>query len=297
MLSAYQVCLEPVPASVSLQAIRDALAPQHAERVTLKATEQADTMQVIVDMASAEDQAALLLRNPLTLGQATVHMASIPSGIDAPVTPSQGIGLQKKTWAHVVRQGAPTAHTSNDTAPVQRNLYILNLPLDVSEDDLKCLFTPFGEVEHSVILAMLDTQARRRGFVDMDTPQSAQAAVRAMDGYVWHGYPLEVSYALIQRQATPAITPNSITSPWILVDGLVTTAILDEADVHALLAPYANVTKIEFPTFHSLDPASTFGVRVCLASTEEAQQVHTALDGASMHGYIVSIKPASGDTS
>ena len=144
---------------------------------------------------------------------------------------------------------------------------------------------------------MLDTQARRRGFVDMDTPQSAQAAVRAMDGYVWHGYPLEVSYALIQRQATPAITPNSITSPWILVDGLVTTAILDEADVHALLAPYANVTKIEFPTFHSLDPASTFGVRVCLASTEEAQQVHTALDGASMHGYIVSIKPASGDTS
>ncbi|PWN28973.1 hypothetical protein BDZ90DRAFT_213140, partial [Jaminaea rosea] len=72
------------------------------------------------------------------------------------------------------------------------NLYVLNLPLDATTDQLASLFSSHGTVVHCVILAMLDAQARRRGFIDMSSPVEAKEAIECLNGYVWNGYPIEV---------------------------------------------------------------------------------------------------------
>ncbi|PWN48370.1 RNA-binding domain-containing protein, partial [Violaceomyces palustris] len=79
-----------------------------------------------------------------------------------------------------------------EVPPAHKNLYVLNLPLDVTTDQLAALFATYGTVVHCVILAMLDAQARRRGFIDMSSPQEAKEAIEGLNGFVWHGYPIEV---------------------------------------------------------------------------------------------------------
>lgn len=92
---------------------------------------------------------------------------------------------------------------SDFAAPTHKNLYVLNLPLDATTDQLAALFGSFGAVSHCVILAMLDAQARRRGFIDMGAASEAKAAIEGLNGFVWHGYPIEVSYAIVQRSGGP----------------------------------------------------------------------------------------------
>lgn len=108
------------------------------------------------------------------------------------------------------RQSCKAANFSNDTAPVHKNLYVLNLPLDATTDQLAALFNAHGAVVHCVILAMLDAQARRRGFIDMATPQEAKEAIESLNGYVWNGYPIEVSYAIVQRSGGPLTGPDVV---------------------------------------------------------------------------------------
>lgn len=85
----------------------------------------------------------------------------------------------------------------------QRNLYVLNLPLDATTDQFEALFRQFGLVEHAVILATLDHLARRRGFILMSNAAQAKAAIDNLNGHVWHHYRIEVSFAIVQRSGTP----------------------------------------------------------------------------------------------
>ncbi|SPO19900.1 uncharacterized protein UTRI_00299_B [Ustilago trichophora] len=85
----------------------------------------------------------------------------------------------------------------------QRNLYVLNLPLDATTDQFEALFAQYGSVEHAVILATLDHLARRRGFILMSDPAQARAAIENLNGHVWHHYRIEVSFAIVQRSGTP----------------------------------------------------------------------------------------------
>ena len=75
----------------------------------------------------------------------------------------------------------------------RRNLYVLGLPFDLSEcvacfvnasilqllyrTELTAIFSNFGTVSHSVILATVDNSSRRRGFVVMSTHVEAKAAM------------------------------------------------------------------------------------------------------------------------
>lgn len=85
----------------------------------------------------------------------------------------------------------------------QRNLYVLNLPLEATTDQFEELFSRFGLVEHAVILATLDHLARRRGFILMSHPAQARAAIENLNGHQWHNYRIEVSFAIVQRSGTP----------------------------------------------------------------------------------------------
>jgi len=56
---------------------------------------------------------------------------------------------------------------------------MLNLRI---RDEFEELFAPYGNVEHSVIMATLDQFNRRRGFVVLSTHQEACVAIRALSG-------------------------------------------------------------------------------------------------------------------
>ena len=99
--------------------------------------------------------------------------------------------------------GSSAQPSRSEAVAGHKNLYVLNLPLDVTTDQLAGLFGRYGTVVHCVILAMLDAQARRRGFIDMAQSSEAKEAIEGLNGFVWHGYPIEVSYAIVQRSGGP----------------------------------------------------------------------------------------------
>jgi cold-inducible RNA-binding protein len=75
-------------------------------------------------------------------------------------------------------------------------IYVGNLSYDVSEDDLKEQFTPFGEVTSVSIPIDRDSgRSRGYGFVDMPNREQAEAAILALNGKSFRNRPLTVNEA------------------------------------------------------------------------------------------------------
>ena len=84
-----------------------------------------------------------------------------------------------------------------------RNLYVLNLSLEMTNSELERLFSVFGEVSHVCIMAVLDNLGRRRAFVDMATGEAARSAISSLNGTTVQGYRLDISFAIVQRSGGP----------------------------------------------------------------------------------------------
>lgn len=138
----------------------------------------------------------------LALSDRASPLSPTTTATSAAGTPSSG--------PHTPSPHGPRSFSPQGGLPAHKNLYILNLPLDATTDQLAALFGHHGTVVHCVILAMLDAQARRRGFIDMASPSEARTAIESLNGYVWNGYPIEVSYAIVQRSGGPLSGPNIV---------------------------------------------------------------------------------------
>ncbi len=78
---------------------------------------------------------------------------------------------------------------------MSKKLFVGNLPFDVSEDDVRNLFTPFGVVESVTLVADRETgRLRGFGFVEM-APEAADAAIAALDKTDFGGRSLNVNEA------------------------------------------------------------------------------------------------------
>lgn len=78
---------------------------------------------------------------------------------------------------------------------MSKKLFVGNLPFDVSEDDVRNLFTPFGTVESVTLVADRETgRLRGFGFVEME-PEAAAAAIAALDKTDFGGRSLNVNEA------------------------------------------------------------------------------------------------------
>jgi len=74
-------------------------------------------------------------------------------------------------------------------------LYVGNLPWSASEDDLKDLFSPVGEVLSAKLITDRETgRSRGFGFVEMETAD-ANAAISQLNGQDYGGRPLRVNEA------------------------------------------------------------------------------------------------------
>jgi hypothetical protein len=116
----------------------------------------------------------------------------------------------------------------SESSVERKNLYVLNLPLDMTNEEMLGLFQPFGTVVHACILAILDSSARRRGFILMGSGAEATAAMRNLHGQVYRcvlsstacvrlvcclhwllldltsasDYVLDVSYSVVQKTSS-----------------------------------------------------------------------------------------------
>jgi RNA recognition motif-containing protein len=63
------------------------------------------------------------------------------------------------------------------------NIYVSNLGFNVSDEDLKQLFTSYGEVTSAkVITDRMTRQSRGFGFVEMSDDTAAKRAIEELDG-------------------------------------------------------------------------------------------------------------------
>ena len=88
---------------------------------------------------------------------------------------------------------------------VQGNkLYVGGIPYRSTEDDLKKAFSEAGTVSSaSIISDRMTGRSRGFGFVEMATPEEAQAAIDRWDGKELDGRTLSVSFARPQGDRPP----------------------------------------------------------------------------------------------
>jgi len=76
------------------------------------------------------------------------------------------------------------------------NIYVGNLPFTTTDDQLRAVFEPFGEVTSAQVIADRETgRSRGFGFVEMPSADEAQAAMQALDGTDLSGRSLKVNEA------------------------------------------------------------------------------------------------------
>ena len=76
------------------------------------------------------------------------------------------------------------------------NIYVGNLPFEVTDEELEAAFTEYGEVSSArVIIDRFSGRSRGFGFVEMPTDSEGEAAIAAMNGKEMMGRPLTVNVA------------------------------------------------------------------------------------------------------
>jgi RNA recognition motif-containing protein len=90
----------------------------------------------------------------------------------------------------------PDNVTSEGGTPMGSKLYVGGLPYAATETQLTTLFAAHGTVASARVIADKFTgQSRGFGFVEMSTPEEAQAAITALNGSQMDGRPLTVNEA------------------------------------------------------------------------------------------------------
>jgi cold-inducible RNA-binding protein len=88
------------------------------------------------------------------------------------------------------------------------NIFVGNLDITATEQQLRELFAAHGAVETVTIVKDRDTgEPRGIAFVEMTQATEAQAAIAALDGNQLNGRPMRVNEARQKLQRNP--TPNS----------------------------------------------------------------------------------------
>lgn len=79
------------------------------------------------------------------------------------------------------------------------NIYVSNLASNVTEEDLKELFSEYGHIDSAKVIKDFETgRSRGFGFVEM-SQSSGQKAIETLNGTEFNGMPLSVSEAREKR--------------------------------------------------------------------------------------------------
>ena len=74
------------------------------------------------------------------------------------------------------------------------NIFVGNLSYSSTEDSIRALFEPFGDIDSVKIITDRDTgRSRGFGFVEMPNDDEARAAIAALDGQDLEGRAIKVN--------------------------------------------------------------------------------------------------------
>lgn len=83
-------------------------------------------------------------------------------------------------------------------------LYVGNLAYSTTEDDLRDLFSPFGEVSTAELITdRFSGQSKGFGFVEMSNNSEADAAIKGLNGKALNGRNLTVNQAQPRTNRPP----------------------------------------------------------------------------------------------
>lgn len=81
-----------------------------------------------------------------------------------------------------------------------KKVYVANISLNATEQDMNDLFSEYGEVESAKIITDRDTgQSRGFGFIEMEREEDAKRAISDLNGTLFMGKELAVSEAKPQQ--------------------------------------------------------------------------------------------------
>ena len=84
------------------------------------------------------------------------------------------------------------------------NIYVGNLPYGVKDEELKALFTEFGEVETAkVIMDRQSGQSKGFGFVEMPSNSEADQAIKALNGKLLNNRNIKVNQSTPNGKSAP----------------------------------------------------------------------------------------------
>lgn len=88
------------------------------------------------------------------------------------------------------------------------NIYVSNLGFNVTDEDLKEFFTPFGEVSSAkVIMDRVSNQSRGFGFVEMPDEAASKKAIAELNGATVENRTIKVNEAR-PKEERPARSDN-----------------------------------------------------------------------------------------
>ncbi|OIW29274.1 hypothetical protein CONLIGDRAFT_413679 [Coniochaeta ligniaria NRRL 30616] len=98
----------------------------------------------------------------------------------------------------------------------EREIHVRNLHPDLAEDDVKSLFAKHGNVQDVRIQRDMGGKSRGTAFVDMETKEQAQVAIKELDKASYRNRVLTVEISKSNKPKTTAVsrgTPGASTSP------------------------------------------------------------------------------------
>jgi nucleolin len=126
---------------------------------------------------------------------------SIQAGKSISVRPFQAEPPKREAGAGV----GPRGSAGGAPGAPDRTLYVGNLPYDVTQPEVEGLFTTLGSGAVARIHLPTDPEGRKRGFgfVTMNTPEGAKAAIEALRGADLRGRRLVVNLAHPKGERPP----------------------------------------------------------------------------------------------
>ncbi len=84
------------------------------------------------------------------------------------------------------------------------NIYVGNLPYNLTDDDLKAAFSEFGEVSSvNIIMDRMSGQSKGFGFVEMPDDSEAEEAIEALNESALNGRNIKVNQARPRGERSP----------------------------------------------------------------------------------------------
>jgi RNA recognition motif-containing protein len=116
----------------------------------------------------------------------------------------QGVGRSQSFNLCVGLSTVSVFSTQDNVGRERMNIYVGNLPYNLSDDELRDAFAGFGEVSSAtIIMDKMTGRSKGFGFVEMPGQDEAEAAIKALDGSDLKGRNLKVNEARPREDRPP----------------------------------------------------------------------------------------------